>query len=149
MGKSLNSLTQEIDTSQKIKEYKAVSKGIANFDEKILNHSLIKRINFVAFNVSNDELTLINDNFEGSQEPDTIIVKNYQNINELKDVKRFSEVDGNQIAQAIDSLSKDDSKYDINIDDSSTVSKVIFNVTESQDENEEITEEETNNENYN
>lgn len=148
MSKSLQSLTQEIDTNQKIKEYKAVSKGIANFDTKILNHSLIQSINFIAFNVNDDELTLINDNFEGSNEPDTIIIKNYKNIQSFSDIKRFTSIKGDQIVQVIKSLSSDNSKYDISIDDSSTVGKVIFEITEHIDENEN-TEEETNNENDN
>lgn len=148
MSKSLQSLTQEIDTNQKIKEYKAVSKGIANFDTKILNHSLIQSINFIAFNVNDDELTLINDNFEGSNEPDTIIIKNYKNIQSFSDIKRFTSIKGDQIVQVIKSLSSDTSKYDMNINDSSTVGKVIFEITEHIDENEN-TEEETNNENDN
>lgn len=148
MSKSLQSLTQEIDTNQKIKEYKAVSKGIANFDTKILNHSLIQSINFIAFNVNDDELTLINDNFEGSNEPDTIIIKNYKNIQSFSDIKRFTSIKGDQIVQVIKSLSSDNSKYDMNINDSSTVGKVIFEITEHIDENEN-TEEETNNENDN
>lgn len=148
MSKSLQSLTQEIDTNQKIKEYKAVSKGIANFDTKILNHSLIQSINFIAFNVNDDELTLINDNFEGSNEPDTIIIKNYKNIQSFSDIKRFTSIKGDQIVQVIKSLSSDNSKYDMSIDDSSTVGKVIFEITEHIDENEN-TEEETNNENDN
>lgn len=148
MSKSLQSLTQEIDTNQKIKEYKAVSKGIANFDTKILNHSLIQSINFIAFNVNDDELTFINDNFEGSNEPDTIIIKNYKNIQSFSDIKRFTSIKGDQIVQVIKSLSSDNSKYDISINDSSTVGKVIFEITEHIDENEN-TEEETNNENDN
>lgn len=148
MSKSLQSLTQEIDTNQKIKEYKAVSKGIANFDTKILNHSLIQSINFIAFNVNDKELTFINDNFEGSNEPDTIIIKNYKNIQSFSDIKRFTSIKGDQIVQVIKSLSSDNSKYDMNINDSSTVGKVIFEITEHIDENEN-TEEETNNENDN
>ena len=148
MGKSLQSLTQEIDTNQKIKDYKAVSKGIANFDTKILNHSLIQSINFVAFNVNDEELTFINDNFEGSQEPDTIIIKNYKHVQSFSDIKRFTSIKGDQIVQVIKSLSSDNSKYDININDSSTVSKVIFDITEHVDEDEN-TKEETNNENDN
>lgn len=148
MSKSLQSLTQEIDTNQKIKEYKAVSKGIANFDTKILNHSLIQSINFIAFNVNDEELTFINDNFEGSNEPDTIIIKNYKNIQSFSDIKRFTSIKGDQIVQVIKSLSSDNSKYDMNINDSSTVGKVIFEITEHIDENEN-TEEETNNENDN
>lgn len=148
MSKSLQSLTQEIDTNQKIKDYKAVSKGIANFETKILNHSLIQNINFVAFNVNDEELTFINDNFEGSREPDTIIIKNYKNVQSFSDIKRFTSIKGDQIVQVIKSLSSDNSKYDINIDDSSTVSKVIFDITEHVDEDEN-TKEETNNENDN
>lgn len=148
MGKSLQSLTQEIDTNQKIKDYKAVSKGIANFDTKILNHSLIQSINFVAFNVNEDELTFINDNFEGSNEPDTIIIKNYEYVRAFNGIGRFTSIEGDKIVQVIKSLSSDNSKYDINIDDSSTVSKVIFDITEHVDEDEN-TKEETNNENDN
>ena len=148
MGKSLQSLTQEIDTNQKIKEYKAVSKGIANFDTKILNHSLIQSINFVAFNVNDEELTFINDNFEGSNEPDTIIIKNYEYVRAFNGIGRFTSIEGDKIVQIIKALSSDKSEYDINIDDSSTVSKVIFEITEHIDENEN-TEEETNNENDN
>lgn len=148
MSKSLQSLTQEIDTNQKIKEYKAVSKGIANFDTKILNHSLIQSINFIAFNVNEDELTFINDNFEGSNEPDTIIIKNYEYVRAFNGIGRFTSIEGDQIVQVIKSLSSDNSKYDINIDDSSTVSKVIFDITEHADEDEN-TKEETNNENDN
>ena len=148
MGKSLQSLTQEIDTNQKIKEYKAVSKGIANFDTKILNHSLIQSINFIAFNVNEDELTFINDNFEGSNEPDTIIIKNYEYVRAFNGIGRFTSIEGDKIVQIIKALSSDKSEYDINIDDSSTVSKVIFEITEHIDENEN-TEEETNNENDN
>ena len=148
MGKSLQSLTREIDTNQKIKEYKAVSKGIANFDTKILNHSLIQSINFVAFNVNEEELTLINDNFEGSNEPDTIIIKNYEYVRAFNGIGRFTSIEGDKIVQIIKALSSDKSEYDINIDDSSTASKVIFEITEHIDENEN-TEEETNNENDN
>lgn len=148
MGKSLQSLTQEIDTNQKIKDYKAVSKGIANFDTKILNHSLIQSIDFIAFNVNEDELTFINDNFEGSNEPDTIIIKNYEYVRAFNGIGRFTSIKGDQIVQVIKSLSSDNSKYDINIDDSSTVSKVIFDITEHVDEDEN-TKEETNNENDN
>lgn len=148
MSKSLQSLTQEIDTNQKIKEYKAVSKGIANFDTKILNHSLIQSINFIAFNVNEDELTFINDNFEGSNEPDTIIIKNYEYVRAFNGIGRFTSIEGDKIVQVIKSLSSDNSKYDMNINDSSTVSKVIFEITEHIDENEN-TEEETNNENDN
>lgn len=148
MSKSLQSLTQEIDTNQKIKEYKAVSKGIANFDTKILNHSLIECINFIAFNVNEDELTLINDNFEGSNEPDTIIIKNYEYVRAFNGIGRFTSIEGDKIVQVIKSLSSDNSKYDMNINDSSTVGKVIFEITEHIDENEN-TEEETNNENDN
>lgn len=148
MGKSLQSLTREIDTNQKIKEYKAVSKGIANFDTKILNHSLIQSINFIAFNVNEDELTFINDNFEGSNEPDTIIIKNYEYVRAFNGIGRFTSIEGDKIVQVIKSLSSDNSKYDMNINDSSTVGKVIFEITEHIDENEN-TEEETNNENDN
>lgn len=148
MSKSLQSLTQEIDTNQKIKEYKAVSKGIANFDTKILNHSLIQSINFIAFNVNDEELTFINDNFEGSNEPDTIIIKNYEYVRAFNGIGRFTSIEGDKIVQIIKALSSDKSEYDINIDDSSTVSKVIFEITEHIDENEN-TEEETNNENDN
>lgn len=148
MGKSLQSLTREIDTNQKIKEYKAVSKGIANFDTKILNHSLIQSINFIAFNVNDEELTFINDNFEGSNEPDTIIIKNYEYVRAFNGIGRFTSIEGDKIVQIIKALSSDKSEYDINIDDSSTVSKVIFEITEHIDENEN-TEEETNNENDN
>lgn len=148
MGKSLQSLTQEIDTNQKIKDYKAVSKGIANFDTKILNHSLIQSINFVAFNVNEDELTFINDNFEGSNEPDTIIIKNYEYVPAFNGIGRFTSIEGDKIVQIIKALSSEKSEYDINIDDSSTVSKVIFDITEHVDEDEN-TKEETNNENDN